>query len=100
MATIAPYESTATAAFTAFGEWAGFMEKISPAIVEWIQAGIPLHQQRKMDRRIRVCKRECRTEHLTDYFIEGQVLVDFGDLSDIQRKDITELITFELHNNK
>ena len=92
----APYETSITAAFTAFGEWAGFMESISPAITAWIQAKIPAEQQRVMDRRLRKCKRICRKGGYNKGMITARVDIDFKDLTPAQRAEIVTLLAFEL----
>lgn len=96
MATLAPYETTLTAGFTAIGEGFGFLEKISPAITDWIAAKVPIEKQRIMDRRIRRCKRICRKGGYNLGMISNRVNVDFQDLSLSLIAEITNLIEFEL----
>ena len=93
---LAPYESAITAGFTFLGEVSGFLEKLSPAIIEWIQASIPLEKQRKIDRRVRKCKLICRKKDLPYIYICKQVDVDFLDLTSELRQEISDLISFEL----
>lgn len=100
MATIAPYETSITAAFAAFGEWAGFLETISPAISEWIVENAKEHEgakeQRILDRRMRRCKRICRQGGLNAGMIASQVKLDFGDFTADKQAEITQLMDFEL----
>jgi hypothetical protein len=96
MAFIAPYETSITAGFNAFAVFIGFMEDISPAVTEWIEAKIPLQKQRIMDRRIRKCKRFCRKQKLSHANIGKQVTLDFADESLENRNDIIDLIINEL----
>jgi hypothetical protein len=96
----APYETTATAAFTAFGEWAGFMETISPAVSAWILANIEAHKgikaQRIMDRRLRKCKRICRRGRFNASMVKTQVTLDFADMPE-KIDSIVQLIIEEIN---
>ncbi len=53
-----------------------------------------------MDRRVRRCQRICKNKHLTAPFIAEQVDLDFDDLSDKKKQDITDLLIYELITNK
>jgi len=95
--TVSPYESSITAGFTALGEWAGVIEKLSPEIIAWIAAELPIHVQRVMDRRIRICKRFCRRERFSKALIMSQISIDFKDLTAEQQATISTLINYELN---
>ena len=83
------------AVFTWLGSAFGFLEDISPAITQWIEAKIPLEKQRVMDRRMRSCKRLCRRGKFDVDLIAKQVEVDFSDLPELQA-DIKQLLIAEL----
>ena len=92
----APYETAVTAGFAAFGETIGFLDKISPALVDFIlkntQAHEGIKEQRIMDRRIRKCSRLCRKGNYDSVGILARVAVDFADLPSDQRSNLVTLI--------
>ena len=76
----------------------GFGEAISPAIIEWTEAKIPLEKQRVMQRRIhRLYKFLSKNPRET---VEQNVFIEFGDLPPAQQEDITNILTTELKPTK
>ena len=77
-------------------------EKLSPAINDWIELQVKLSEgcikQRKLDRRMRICKRHCRRGGFGPDQIKMQVDLDFSDFTDTQKDEIDKLLIFELLN--
>ena len=75
-------------------------EKLSPAIIEWIDQQVKLSAgciaQRKLTRRVRHCKRHCRRGRYGAAQIETIVSLDFIDMTTTQRQEITSLLDYEL----
>ena len=101
---IAPYENSISQGFLFLQIATKFLDDLSPAFISLIQNNIalnkPLKEQRKIDRRMRRCKRICRIENLTAPFIAKQVDIDFEDLDVGKKQDIVDLLIFELITNK
>lgn len=85
-----------TSIFTALANFFSFTEKLSPAIIDWLEAQIPAERQRVMAQRIRRCKWTCRRQKLSRPLIAMQVRLLFSDLTLAQQSDIEALISFEL----
>jgi hypothetical protein len=82
--------------FTFIGTALGIVETLSPSVNTWITANIPNHHRLQVFRGMKRCKRYCRRNKLSARMIEAQVNTYFLDLSEEQRKDISNLIIFEL----
>ena len=81
-----------TSMFTALSNFFSFTEKLSPAIVDWLEARIPAEKQRIMAARIRRCKRICRRQKLSPALIADEVKLLFADLSVEQQGEVLELL--------
>jgi hypothetical protein len=75
-------------------------EKLSPAILDWLEARIPFEKQNLMARRLRKCKRICRRQNLNAALIANEVALLFADLPPALLADISTLIIHDLLNTK
>ncbi len=82
--------------FSAVDDMFLFLEKLGPAINDWIELHIPAEKQRVIDRRIRKCKRICRRGNYNQGMINSRVALDFSDLEPTLQADISRLLIFEL----
>ena len=86
-----------TALFTAVANFFAFGQALSPALVQWIEAKIPAEKQAIITRRMRRCKWQCRRNKLlSPGLIAQQVDLDFQDLTPDQRKEVSDILVFEL----
>ena len=85
-----------TAIFTAISNFFAFTENLSPAILDWLEARIPVAKQTAMAQRIRRCKRICRRQKLTGALIGDEVKLLFADLPLEQQQEVIALLVFEL----
>lgn len=85
-----------TEIFTAIADAFNFLDKISPALNDWIESNVPAHKQHELTVRMRRCKTHCRHGHYGVVQIKTLVDIDFTDLSDAQRLDVYRLLVFEL----
>lgn len=101
---VAPYETTITSGLNTLQVFLKFIDDLSPAFITLITNNIALNksirEQRKMDRRIRTCRRICRIDKLDTIHIKEQVDFDFEDLNLEQKQEMTDLLIYELITNK
>jgi|SRR6185437_544660 len=99
-----PYENAITQGFVFLQVITKFLDDLSPAFITLIQNNIALHksfkEQRIIDRRIRKSKRICRNGHFLIIQIKDQIEIDFQDLTQGQRDDISDLLVYELITQK
>lgn len=97
----APYETAISSGFVAISETMGFLDKISPALVDHILKNTQDHEgikeQRIMDRRIRKCSIICRRKKYSSIAVLARVAVDFADVPSDQRSDLVTLIKANLN---
>jgi hypothetical protein len=87
-----------TSVFTAIADFFSFGQALSPALIQWIEAKIPAEKQAIITRRLRRCKRQCkRNKLLSPGLITQQIDLDFQDLTTDQRKEVSNILVFELH---
>lgn len=77
---------------------------LAPSANAWIEQQVELSKgaitQRKLDRRIRVCRGKCRRAKYGAEQIAMRVKLDFSEMSDTQIGEITSLIDFEVLGKK